>query len=57
LDERNNRGNEIEGKPGRERPRIPFLKQVMEDTGIGTHWELKRIISDRDKWKDTSTII
>jgi len=36
----------IEGKPGRGRPRTPFLKQVMENTGIGTYWEL--IISDRD---------
>lgn len=27
----------IEGKPGRGRPRISFLKQVMEDTGIETY--------------------
>jgi len=27
----------IEGKPGKGRPRTPFLKQVMEDTGIGTY--------------------
>jgi len=47
----------IEGKPGRERPRTPFLKQLMDDTGIGTYWEMKRIISDRDKWRETSIII
>lgn len=29
----------IGGKPGRVRPRTPFLKQFMEDTGIGTRWE------------------
>jgi hypothetical protein len=34
----------IEGKLGIGRPRTPFLKQVMEDTGIGTYWEMKRII-------------
>lgn len=47
----------IEGKPGRRRPRTPFLKQLMEDTGIGTYWEIKRVISDRDKWRETSIII
>jgi len=47
----------IEGKPGRgERPRTPFMKQLMEDIGIKTYRELKRSISDRDKWRETSII-
>jgi hypothetical protein len=29
----------------------------MEDTEIGTYWEIKRIISDRVKWRETSIII
>jgi len=28
----------IEGKPGRGRPKTSFLKQMMEDTEIGTYW-------------------
>ena len=47
----------IEGKPRRGRPRTPFLKQLMDDTGIKTYWEMKRIISDRDKWRETSIIV
>lgn len=50
LDNCNNRG-EIEGKPGKRRPRIPFLKRVIEDTGIRTYRELKTDIDDREKWK------
>jgi hypothetical protein len=38
----------IEKKPGRGRSKTPFLKQVMEDTGIGTYWVMKRIINDRE---------
>lgn len=40
-----------------ERPRTPFQKQVMEDTGIGTYQDLDKIISDRDKWIETSLIV
>jgi len=47
----------IEGKPGSGRPRTPFLKQLMEDTGKETYWEMKRNISYRDKWRETSIII
>lgn len=40
----------IEGKPDRGRPRTPCSeKQVIEDTGMGTYWEFKRIVCDRDK--------
>lgn len=35
----------IKGKPKRGRSRTSFLKQVTEDTGIGTYCELERIIS------------
>jgi hypothetical protein len=28
------------------------MNQVMEDTGIKTHWEMMRIINDRDKWRE-----
>lgn len=47
----------IEGKPRRGRPRIPLLKQVIEATEIETYWEFKRVISDRDKWREISIII
>lgn len=47
----------IKGKPGKGRPRIPFLKQVIEDTGIVIYWKLKRNISNREKWRETSLII
>jgi len=32
------------------------MKQVMEDIGIKTYRKLKRFISDRDKWRETSII-
>jgi len=38
-------GHVIRRKPGKGRPRTPFLKQVIEDTRIGTYWKLKRNIS------------
>jgi len=44
----------IEAKPGRGKPRTLFMKQVIEDIGIKTYRELKRTISDRDKWRETS---
>lgn len=47
----------IEGKPGRRKDRTSFLKQVMEDTGIGMYWELKRNIGNREQWRATSFII
>jgi len=44
LDNHNNRGKNLR-KPERGRPSTSFQKQVMEDTGIETYWELKRIIT------------
>jgi len=46
----------IEGIPGRGRPRTCFMKQVMKDIEIKTYNDLKRSISDRDKWRELSTI-
>lgn len=40
----------IEGKPGSGRSRIPFLKQVMEGTGIRIYSAPKRNIGGREKW-------
>jgi len=45
-----------EGKAGRDRPRIPFMKQIIEDIGrinkekIRTYKELKAAVVERDEW-------
>lgn len=43
LDNHDNKGKS-ECKPGRVRPRTPFMKQIMKDAGIRTYKEFKRII-------------
>lgn len=42
----------IKDKPKTGRPRIPFTKQVIEDTGIRTYRELKITVSSTGKQKD-----
>lgn len=46
----------LEGDPERGKLRIPS-EQVMENIGITTYKELKRIINDRGKRRETSIII
>lgn len=39
----------IEGKPGRGKPKTPFMKQVIKDIGIRIYRELKRNLEEREK--------
>ncbi|XP_016657006.1 uncharacterized protein LOC107882714 [Acyrthosiphon pisum] len=43
-----------EGKPGRERPRQSYMKQIMMNIGRVSYKELKRVAMNREKWKDIS---
>lgn len=47
----------IEGKPERGTLRTPFMTRLMGDTVIETYRELKRTISDREKWREISLIV
>lgn len=40
----------VEGKAGRDRPRTPFMKQVIEYTGKTTYKDLKVAVVDREDY-------
>ena len=41
----------VEGKEYRERPRLEYIKQIMEDVNCETYEEMKRKAQDRSQWK------
>jgi len=45
-----------DGKAGRGRPRIPFMKQITEDIGKTNYKELKVAVMVRDQWRSIEVI-
>ena len=41
----------VEGRNCRGRPRLEYIRQVMEDTGCHTYREMKRLTEDREAWR------
>jgi len=41
----------VEGKKNRGRPRLTWMNDVIEWTGLKTYENLKRTAEDRDKWR------
>uniref|UniRef100_A0A8D9ENE8 Endonuclease-reverse transcriptase n=2 Tax=Cacopsylla melanoneura TaxID=428564 RepID=A0A8D9ENE8_9HEMI len=40
-----------EGQQGRGRPRMSYIKQIMEHAKVSRYSELKRVMNDRDVWR------
>ena len=43
-----------EGKIGRGRPRLSFVKQLVRDAGVANYRELKLLAEDRIRWRAVS---
>lgn len=54
--ENHNNGGGNEGSSKEEGLKFYSYKDTYKDTGIGTYWELKRIISDRENWREILNI-
>jgi len=48
--------NKIKGKARRSRPRIPFMKQIIEDIGRTTYKELKVAVMNRGDYRSIEVI-
>jgi hypothetical protein len=42
----------IEGTRSRGRPRMRYISQIMQDTGVTSDRELKNMANDREKWRN-----
>jgi len=41
----------VDGKTGRERPRMEYISQIMKNMDIGSYRDLKELSFDRKAWR------